>query len=182
MACLKNSAAILTSFLIFCTLGWKNFPLLTIFFYMETIIQKALKLLLDKFGADYDCVMVSEEDGHYRANIECANPARLIGKNGETLNSIQTLLKNILFTQNKENVFLSVDVDGYRKTQEDRIISKAEYYLNTMRDQNLAEIKLPPMNPYFRRLVHMWVLNNFPELQSDSTGEGQNRAVRIFHR
>ena len=149
---------------------------------METIIQKALKLLLDKFGTDYDCVTVTEENGHYRANIECPTPARLIGKNGETLSAIQTLLKNILFTQNKENLFVSVDVDNYRKDQEDRIIAKAQKFIDMMKERNLAEVKLPPSNPYFRRIVHTWILNNFPELQSDSIGEGPDRAVRVFYR
>ncbi len=149
---------------------------------METIIQKALKLLLDKFGTEYDCVTVTEDNGHYRANIECPTPARLIGKNGETLSAIQTLLKNMLFAQNKENLFVSVDVDHYRKTQEERVIQKAEKFIDMMKDRNLAEIKLPPMSPYFRRIVHMWVLNNFPELQSDSVGEGKARAVRVFYK
>lgn len=149
---------------------------------METIIQKALKLLLDKFGTEYDCVTVSEDNGHYRANIECPNPARLIGKNGETLGAIQTLLKNILYANKQEGLFVTVDVDNYRKDQEDRMIGKAQKFIDTMRDQNLGEIKLPPMTPYFRRVVHMWVLNNFPELASDSVGEGPTRAVRVFYK
>jgi len=149
---------------------------------METIIQKALKLLLDKFGTEYDCVTVTEENGQYRANIECATPARLIGKNGETLSAIQTLLKNMLFAQNKENLFVCVDVDNYRKDQEDRMTQKAEKFIDTMKERNLGEVKLPPMPPYFRRVVHMWILNNYPELTSDSVGEGRARAVRVFYK
>lgn len=149
---------------------------------METIIQKALKIFLDKYGADYDCVTVSEDNGHYRANIETAIPARIIGKNGDTLSAIQMLLKNILFAQNKENIFVSVDVDGYRQQHEDRIIEKAKKYLEIMKNENLAEIKLPPMSAYFRRIVHLWILNNYPEMGSDSLGEGAGRAVRIFYK
>jgi len=149
---------------------------------METIIQKALKLLLDKFGTDYDCVTISEDNGHYRANIECATPARLIGKNGETLSAIQTLLKNMLYSQNQENLFVTVDVDNYRKDQEDRMTQKAQKFIDQMRERNLSEIKLPPMSPYFRRVVHLWVLNNFPELATDSVGEGRSRAVRVFYK
>ena len=149
---------------------------------METIIQKALKLLLDKFGAEYDCVTVTEENEQYRANIETPNPAKLIGKNGETLSAIQTLLKNMLYAQNRENIFISVDVDNYRKAQEERVIEKAERYIKMMKERNLGEIKLPPMSPYFRRVVHLWILHTFPELQSDSVGEGKSRAVRVFYK
>jgi len=149
---------------------------------MESIIQKALKLFLDKFGAEYDCVTVSEENGHYRANIETSSPARLIGKNGVTLFSIQLLIKNILYTQQGENIFLTVDVDGYLKQQEDKKLETAVKYVNMMKDRNLAEIKLPPMKPFFRRIVHLHVANEYPELQSDSVGEGMSRAVRISYK
>ncbi len=149
---------------------------------METIIQKALKLLLDKFGATYDCVMISEDNGHYRANIETTEPARLIGKGGENLASIQTLLKNALYAQNGEGVFLKVDVDNYRKQKEDRVIEKAKKFIDIMKNENLGEIKLPPMNAYYRRIVHTWIANEFTELTSDSTGEGNTRAIKVLYK
>ncbi len=149
---------------------------------METIIQKALKILLDKFGATYDCVMISEENGHYRANIETTEPARLIGKGGETLASIQTLLKNTLYAQNGKGIFLTVDVDNYRKQKEDNVIEKAKKFIEIMKNENLGEIKLPPMNPYYRRIVHTWIANEFTDLTSDSTGEGRSRAIKIIHK
>ena len=149
---------------------------------MESIIQKTLKLLLDKYGADYDVVTVSEENGQYRANIETSNKARIIGKNGDTLNAIQLLLKNILYRKSKENIFLSVDVDNYRKRQEDKIIDKVKHFIELMKENNLGEIKLPPMSAYFRRVVHMWILHNSIELASDSVGKGRDRAVRIFYK
>ncbi len=149
---------------------------------METIIQKALKLFLDKFGAEYDCVTISEENGHYRANIETDNPSRLIGKNGVTLNSIQLLLKNMLYAQNGENIFVTVDIDGYLQQQEEKRIELAEKYIAMMKDRNLAEIKLPPMRPFFRRVVHLYIVNTYPDLQTDSVGEGRERAVRISYK
>ena len=149
---------------------------------METIIQKALKLLLDKFGAEYDCVMVAEENGHYRASIETPEASKLIGKNGSLLSAIQTILKVILWNQQEEKVFVTVDVDNYRGQQEDRVYEKVQKTIDLMREQNLSEIKLYPMRPYLRRLVHVWVANNFNDLQTDSVGEGPNRAVRIFHK
>jgi len=149
---------------------------------METIIQKALKLLLDKFDAEYDCVMVAEENGHYRASIETPEPSKLIGKNGSLLSAIQTILKVVLWNQQEEKVFVTVDVDNYRGQQEDRAYEKVQKTIDLMREQNLSEIKLHPMRPYQRRLIHVWVANNFSDLQTDSVGEGPQRAVRIFHK
>lgn len=151
-------------------------------FFMETIIQKALKRLLDEFGAAYDCVMIQEDSGHYRANIETPHPARLIGKNGATLSSLQILLKTILWSQSQENVLVTVDVDNYLKQQEEKKIQVAERYINMMQERNLAEIKLPPMRALFRRAVHLWILNNRSDLATESVGEGRDRAIRIFYK
>ncbi|MBT3348920.1 KH domain-containing protein [bacterium] len=149
---------------------------------METIIQKTLKLLLDKFEATYSVVTVTEENGHYRANIETDNAARLIGRNGQSLNALQILLKNILWSQNEEKIFVTVDVDNYRQDQESKVMQKVERTLELMRERNLSEIKLNPMSPYFRRLVHVWIANNFPEMTTDSIGEGEQRAVKVFYK
>ena len=149
---------------------------------METIIQKTLKRLLDEFGADYVCVTVAEADGHYRANIETDHAAQLIGRNGKTLSSLQVLLKNILWSQNDEKTFVTIDIDGYRKEQEDKVISKVEKTIDLMRERNLSEIKLHPMSPYFRRVVHTWISSTFPELTTESVGEGANRAIKVLYR
>jgi spoIIIJ-associated protein len=149
---------------------------------METIIQKTLKRLLDEFGADYLCVTIAEDNGHYRANIETDKAAQLIGRNGKTLSSLQVLLKNILWAQNDEKIFVTIDVDGYRKEQEDKIISRVEKTIELMRERNLSEMKLHPMTPYFRRVIHTWISTNFPELTTESVGEGTGRAIKVLYR
>ncbi|MCF7846792.1 MAG: KH domain-containing protein [Candidatus Gracilibacteria bacterium] len=149
---------------------------------METIIHKTLKLLLDEFGAEYDVITVSEENSHYRANIEAPNASRLIGRGGQTLQAIQILLKSILWAQNEEKVFVTVDVDNYRKDQEDKVLEKVERTIDLMKERNLSEIKLNPMSPYYRRLVHLWVAENFPDLTTDSIGEGSGRAIKVFYK
>jgi spoIIIJ-associated protein len=149
---------------------------------METIIQKTLKLLLDNYGVNYDCVTVAEENGHYRASIETSDPARLIGRNGTVLNALQIILKNILWNKNEERVFVTLDIDGYRQEQYNRMYSKVGKTIEMMKERNLNEIKLNPMKSFLRRLVHLWVAENYPELTTDSVGEGLERAVRIHYK
>ncbi len=149
---------------------------------METIIQKALKLLLDKYGADYDCVTVVEDNEHYRATIETTDAARMIGRNGTILNSIQILLKNILWAQNEEKVFVTLDVDGYREDQYEKTYEKVKHTIEMMKERNLSEMTLYPMKPFLRRLVHLWIAKNYPELTTDSVGEGVKRAIRVLYK
>ena len=149
---------------------------------METIIQKALKLLLDKYGLEYDCVTVSDDNGHYVASIETDDTARLIGRKGNVLSALQILLKNILWNQNSEKIYVTIDVDGYRESQNEKIYARVQKTIDYMRQNNLSEIKLNPMRPYTRRLVHLWVAKNFDDLTSDSVGEGMDRAIRIMYK
>lgn len=149
---------------------------------METIIQKALKLLLDKFGAEYDVVTVIEDNGRYRVNIETADTARLIGKNGSILHALELFLKTILFEQTSERIFLSLDIDGYKKSKEDAMLEKVAKKIEWMKEQNLGEMKLWPMNAGVRRIVHLWVAKEYPELTTDSTGEGRERSVKVMYK
>jgi len=149
---------------------------------METIIQKALKLLLDKFGAEYDVVTVTEDSGHYRANIETAHAARLIGRNGSVINALELFLKNILFEQTSEKLFFTLDVDGYKKAKEDALLAKVQKKIEWMKESNLGEMKLWPMAPKIRRIVHLWIASEYPELTTDSDGEGRERAVKVMYK
>ena len=149
---------------------------------MESIIQRELKRLLDKFGADYDCVTVTEEGGRYIANIETAYPPRIIGRHGSVIDALQMVFKNVFFARQQENVFLTLDVSGYRAEQEKRVTDKVQRTIETMKEQNLGEIKLFPMNPHFRRVVHLWVAQNYPELTTESIGNNLERAVRVFYK
>ena len=149
---------------------------------METIIQKALKLLLDEYGAEYDLVTVTEKSGHYTANIETTAAARLIGRNGSVVNAMQILLKAILFRKSGEKVFVTVDVDGYRAAQHEKVFERVQAQIDTMRAAGKPEVTLSPMKPYLRRIVHLWVADSFHDLTSEGVGEDPERAVRIFYK
>ena len=149
---------------------------------MESIIQKALKLLLDKFGSEYDLVSVMEENGHYYANIETADASRLIGKHGQTINALEMFLKQILFAKSDEKIFLTVDVDGYKKNRQKQLFEKVATKIDWMKENALSELKLWPMGGGQRRMVHLWIADEYPDLTTDSIGEGRERAIKVFYK
>ena len=149
---------------------------------MESIIQKALKLLLDKFGSEYDLVSVMEENGHYYANIETADASRLIGKHGQTINALEMFLKQILFAKSDEKIFLTVDVDGYKKNRQKQLFEKVAAKIDWMKENALSELNLWPMGGGQRRMVHLWIADEYPDLTTDSIGEGRERAIKVFYK
>jgi len=74
-----------------------------------------------------------------------------------------------------DNVF--VDINNYRKEREGLIINLANA---SARKALLSkeEIKLPPMNAYERRLVHL-ELSVRPDVKTESVGEGRERYVVV---
>jgi len=146
----------------------------------EQLIKDILDNLLKSLGLSFTGIKVSEGDGFTRVDIESAAASQIIGWHGETLNSIQHLLKAIIRTQENldRSPFLVLDADGYRQDQEKKVCASAEHKADFVRRTN-SRVALPPMNPYFRRIVNLHVAN-YPELQdltTVSTGEGDYRQI-----
>lgn len=146
-----------------------------------TFIETTLKTLLTFLGIEVQKVtMLSEEHGITRIDLTVPVPSTLIGWHGETLNAAQHLLKSIVRT--KENLekapFLLLDVDGYRKAQEQKVCQVADQKADFVRRTG-NRIALRPMSPYFRRVVHLYVANTpaLSDLTTESVGEGDYRQI-----
>ena len=151
---------------------------------MELLIKEILEKLLDVLGVSYTGVKISKEtDTAYYAQIEAENSSLLIGWHGETIGALQHLLKCLLWKQGIDNkTQVVVDVDGYKKRQEESVIKlserKAEYSIETQK-----EVVLPPMNPYFRRIVHTHLAESDKYkdvVVTESIGTDEERAVKII--
>jgi len=151
---------------------------------MELLIKETLEKLLEILGVSYTGVKIDKENEKtYYAQIETESSSLLIGWHGETISAIQHLLKCLLWKQGVESgTQVIVDVDGYRKRQEESVIKlaerKAEYAIETQR-----EVRLPPMNPYFRRKVHLHLAESDKYkdvVTTDSVGTEPDRAVKII--
>lgn len=151
---------------------------------MELLIKETLEKLLDIMGVSFTGVKISEEQkGAYYCEIEAENSSLIIGWHGETIAAIQHMLKCLLWKQGvKSDTQVIVDVDGYKKRQEESVVRlaerKAEFAI-----ENQKEIKLPPMNPYLRRKVHLFLANSdkFKEaVTTESVGTGESRQIRII--
>ncbi len=126
-------------------------------------------------------IKVTEEDGGVtRVDIVAPEASRVIGWHGETLNALQHVLKSILRSKAKldRSPFLVLDVDGYRRSQEDKVCKIAEQKADFVRRTG-SRLALPPMSPYFRRIVHMHVANTpvLQDLTTESVGEGEYRQI-----
>lgn len=148
----------------------------------DTLIKDVLGKLLQLLDLPFDAIDVHETEGEgfTRVDITSSAASRLIGWHGETLNSVQHLLKSILRSMEKleKSPFLVLDVDGYRREQEDKVKKMAENKADFVRRTG-TRVALAPMSPYFRRIVHLHIASNpqFQDLSTESIGEGDYRQV-----
>ncbi|MBI2453584.1 membrane protein insertase YidC, partial [Candidatus Peregrinibacteria bacterium] len=152
---------------------------------LEDLMQETLAEVLQRLGVTFRKFKMAKDDNHpsgvtvYRLDIDTDEASMLIGFHGETIYALQHILKSLIWKKTNQNVFIVVDVDSYRQRQEESVLTlavrKVENARKTMQDQ-----VLPPMSPYFRRVVHMALAKpEFSDIATESTGDGDQRAVVI---
>ena len=123
------------------------------------------------------CTELVAEDEKIEINVTAVNTTAIIGKHGAMLDAIQTLAGAVANTGREEYKRVVVDCENYRETRENT--------LNKLAD-NLAEkairlgkkIKLEPMNPYERRIIHA-ALSEKEGVSTQSEGKEPNRYIVI---
>jgi len=127
-------------------------------------------------------ILVKEEGDLWRVDIATPEASRLIGWHGETLNAVQHIVKSAIRAQKKLDraPFIVLDTDGYRREQEEKVCRIAEAKADFVRRTG-ARVTLPPMSPYFRRIVHTHVASTpaLSDLTTESVGEGDYRQIVI---
>lgn len=96
--------------------------------------------------------------------IYSAEKDRIIGRRGEVLEDIQTLLNRMVQAQNPQSVRIVVDCEHYREMKDDALLQKVRQMGEVVRTTG-RPYHLEPMNSYQRRLVHN-IFKDDPEVQS----------------
>jgi spoIIIJ-associated protein len=113
-------------------------------------------------------------------NVAGGNPAVLIGKKGQTLEAIQSLVEKIVnkHHNNHDKIRVQVDVEGYLETRKANL-EKLAARLAEKSKRIRKPISLGQMSAYERRIVHM-ALKDDPDVRTKSRGEGYRRKLIIF--
>jgi spoIIIJ-associated protein len=125
---------------------------------MHNSPKEILELMLGHLGMVCE---VSEEsrDRGLVLKIETKEPNLLIGKGGRTLRDLQYLLNRILTQEEGEHEQVLLDVHDYRSQLESDLLKRvAEAVAEVLATG--AEVVLPPLNAYDRRLVHNFCKEN----------------------
>lgn len=140
---------------------------------------KVDEFLISVFKAmDIDVSVESEytEEG-ININVTGKDCGTIIGRRGETLDSLQ-YLASLVANKNSDNyVRVTIDVENYRKKREETLVRLANKLASRVVKYR-RKITLEPMNPYERRIIHSALQNN-RMVETYSVGEEPHRKVVI---
>ena len=148
----------------------------------EQLSESALKArsfiseLTEKMGAPVT-MEIMETPEQLRIKMAGENISMLIGRRGETLDSVQYLTSLCVNRGRDEYLRVSLDTENYRAKREEALRKLAVRMANRARKSG-KRVALEPMNPYERRILHS-ALQNDPDVTTHSEGEEPYRRVII---
>lgn len=122
-------------------------------------------------------VKVNEEDKIIEVDLAGDDMGILIGKRGQTLDSLQ-YLTNLAVNKHSENYYkVKVDTEDYRKRRKDTLENLAKNIAYKVK-RSKRPVALEPMNPFERRVIHS-ALQNDKFVTTHSEGDEPYRHVVV---
>jgi spoIIIJ-associated protein len=135
-----------------------------------------LKNIFDKM--DLDPQIDIEENGEYIIfNLSGKDLGVLIGRRGDTLDSLQFLVNLVVNKKSMQRKKIIVDVENYRSRRKETLINLANRLADKARRTG-KKIVLEPMSPQERRIIHLTLQDN-KFISTYSEGEEPYRKVII---
>ncbi|NWO25756.1 protein jag [Peptostreptococcaceae bacterium oral taxon 081] len=140
----------------------------------EDLIREFLGKVFKSMDIVCDINIVQTEE-NTRVEIKGEDAAMFIGKRGESLDSLQMLTNIVVSKALDSHEKIILDIENYREKREKSLIAYAKKMAKKVIFQR-RNIKLEPMNPYERRVIH-YALQDDSRINTFSEGEEPNRRI-----
>ena len=126
-------------------------------------------------------VKVSEDEEQILLDVQGPESGLVIGKQGQTLDSLQYLVARIVHRDRHEADFgklLVVDAEQYRARRRESLVALA-HEMGEKAIRTCRPVAVNPMSPHDRRIMHL-ALDKVPGVTTQSEGEGSFRRLVIL--
>lgn len=123
-------------------------------------------------------VEVSNEANKIYAHISEEHDEAIIGQEGQTLDSIQYLMRKIISRRIDGKVMFALDAGDYREQRRQQLEAKALKLAGEVKESGRTK-SIPALNPAERRIVHM-TLQSDRSIRSRSVGDGHFKKILIY--
>jgi spoIIIJ-associated protein len=135
-----------------------------------------LRETTQKMGLDLSIKAESNDETLF-LSIEGSDSGTIIGKRGQTLDAIQYLTSLVVNKEKEKYIRVVVDAENYRVKRENTLEQLAERLAGKV-IKTRRTVRLEPMNPYERMVIHATLQDN-PKVKTRSEGEEPYRRVII---
>jgi len=143
---------------------------------VEDNIREFLGKVFDAMELEVE-IVITNEDSVYNVDLKGADMGVLIGKRGQTLDSLQYLANLAVNKNTEEHVKVKIDTEDYRNRRKETLENLAKNIAYKVK-RTKKSVSLEPMNPYERRIIHS-ALQNDKYVTTHSEGDEPFRRVVV---
>ncbi len=145
-------------------------------------IEKSIHDLFRATNLTIDEVVVKDDEdtGMVWFSIRTSEPELFIGRNGETLQAWNHIVRKMIekqLTRAETFTEILIDVNDYQKKKVDSLKTIAHMMAERARFFK-SSVDVEPMSPYERKIIHSYLANK-NDVTTESAGEGRDRHVVI---
>ena len=140
-------------------------------------VEDFLKNTMKAMDMEVELKTEIDQDGALCVDMSGEHMGILIGKRGQTLDSLQYLANRVANKHQEGYVRVKLDTENYRARREETLRHLAKNIAHQVK-RNRRPVALEPMNPYERRIIHS-ALQSDPYVMTHSEGEEPFRKVVI---
>lgn len=140
------------------------------------LAEKTVQDIVSFFEVNVE-VTTTFEDGVIDINVGSSElNSLLIGRNAETLRSLQSIVASVLRSRDAEVQRVNIDVADYKRQRADKLAEKARGWIEEVR--KTGDSYVADLNAADRRIVHQ-VATEYSDIRTFSEGEGRDRRLII---
>ncbi len=146
----------------------------------ENKLIEFITSVIEKMGYDVKVEVSYREEKKIGIKLESSHSSILIGRKGKNLDALQLLANIYAGRLGHEEIRIILDTENYRIRREETLVRLAYTTADKVRTSHNS-ILLEPMNPFERRLIHT-TLNDIPDVETKSEGDGLYKQVRVLYK
>ena len=129
-------------------------------FTLESVVKEFLADIFSAMNMEVEIIMEKSADGKVlEVELKGTEMGVLIGKRGQTLDSLQYLVGLVANKNTEEYVKIKLDTENYRKRRKETLENLAKNIAFKVK-RTKRTVALEPMNPFERRVIHSALQND----------------------
>jgi len=141
----------------------------------KELIKKKMNKIFQYIGIKPELSVEEIEENNFNVTVSGDDLNFLIGFRGQSLDGLQSILRLMIYRETQIQPLITLDINDYKNRKTEKIQEMAKTFIDKVRFFQ-KDVEMPRMSPWERRQIHVLV-SEYDDIESESTGEGENRRV-----